>query len=773
MATSKLEHYNNALQLIGQRRISSLSVDDDPRHYLDAAYDADAIAYCLEISKPVFATKSVELDSSVVSTETDLDNVFTLPIDYIVTVEVFSDAKFNQPITRYVIESNKLLTDYATVYLRYISNDSVTTLDYWTPTFIKLFSAFLAKEICPKVAPTYLEGITTLFLERLESVRNDPMGRVTRSTATTANRSLSASWISVYNDALMILGLDEITSAIDDSDRRAKLDTALNSGIVAELLESDDWSFANYSDKAFYNASYTPAFGYTRVHDQPPKMHRLIEVYSDEEMETPLTVYRFDDEKFHSMHDEIYIEYISTDYLSNPSVWPTYFKRLVSARLAKDVASGLAPDKLEVIRGEYAERELKARTLDEGQLASRGKSPSFVLTESWLKIYNDALLILGRDEIVNVLDDSNRKVKLDRALNAGIVAELLEERDWSFSLDLYESDSDVGSQNSYGYIYGHDKPANMHRLVEVYSDAKMESPLSAYRYGKDTFYTDSTKIFIEFVDNTYLTDPDTWPTYFKRLVAARLAKNTALALLEDKNLVRFLSTEYTEREEKAYLLDESQVATKGRLGSFTLTNSWLKLYNDALLVMGLDEITSLTDDSNRKVKIDRALNAGLVDDLLQDYPWLFATIMIKSSSTTAATDKGYPIAHSKPSDLHRVYGLYTDEAGECPLKRYRDEGDFFYSSETEFYLEYVTDTVISDPDLWPVFFRRMVASKIAVDTSPSLRVEGADVQNSMYTFDQRESQAKNNDAVGSPPKVIKGVSTWTRSRGQTYGRGRP
>ena len=118
MAIDKLQLYNNALVLLGQRYLDNLTDEEESQLYLDSVYDFKAVEHCLEMSKPTFATKTTKLNASVASADHDLDNVFTLPSGYVDTVEVFSDPKLDQPIHRYILEANTLACEYETIYLR-------------------------------------------------------------------------------------------------------------------------------------------------------------------------------------------------------------------------------------------------------------------------------------------------------------------------------------------------------------------------------------------------------------------------------------------------------------------------------------------------------------------------------------------------------------------------------------------------------------------------------------------------------------------------------
>lgn len=380
MAVDKLALYNNAALLIGQRSFTGLTEDREPRYLLDSVYDLGAIEYCLEIVKPTFARKTTALASPAVSTAHDLDSVHTLPDDYIALVGVYSDSKLDQPISRYIIEDGKLACEYAIIYLRYISDSHVTTFTNWTPSFSSVVAAYLAREICLKLSPDQYEAISALFADRIEVARglDAEQEPAERSSATT--NTLTNDWRNVYNDALLIMGLEEITANNDDSNRRTKLDRALDSGLVASLLEDVCWTFAITSTKSEYDPSVEPAWGYSRAHKKPADIHRIYGLFHDEMMQSPLKLYQDEGGYFFTQEDEFYLQYISTDWLINPAQWPSFFRRLVGSKMAYDAAPSLKREGADInwAREVYQERESTAKSID-----AMESPPRLIASGSW------------------------------------------------------------------------------------------------------------------------------------------------------------------------------------------------------------------------------------------------------------------------------------------------------------------------------------------------------------------------------------------------------
>jgi hypothetical protein len=277
-------------------------------------------------------------------------------------VEAYSDSKLDQQISRFMIEEDTLACEFDTVYLRYVSDAVATTS--WSPSFKRVLAAYLAREACMSLNPEVYEAVDLALQGRIEAsitleANKEPQHRSSASIVT-----LTASWLKIYNDALLIMGLGEIIDVNDDSNRRAKLDRALDADLVESVLEDTGWTFGLNSVKSQFNPSIEPEFGYIRGHDHPPDMMVLHGVYQDEYMERPLKRYKDEGEIFFCDLDDLYIQYVDTEFLTNPSNWPAYFRRLIAGRLAKDAAASLPGADATKASEEYEDRKRTARSTD-------------------------------------------------------------------------------------------------------------------------------------------------------------------------------------------------------------------------------------------------------------------------------------------------------------------------------------------------------------------------------------------------------------------------
>lgn len=154
MATSRLEIYNMALTICGERILASLTEDREPRHLLDLVWDNDGVDACLEMGQWKFAMRSVRIDYDTdVTPEYGYQRAFSKPDDWIVTSAFCSDEYFTTPVTRYVDEAGYWFADIDEIYLKYVSNDTSfgNDLSLWPASFAQYVAAYFASQIILKL----------------------------------------------------------------------------------------------------------------------------------------------------------------------------------------------------------------------------------------------------------------------------------------------------------------------------------------------------------------------------------------------------------------------------------------------------------------------------------------------------------------------------------------------------------------------------------------------------------------------------------------------
>lgn len=152
--TTKLLLYNGALTKLGERRLSSLSENREPRRALDGAYDDAFVNKVLIAGLWNFATRTVQADYSA-SVEPDFGylRAFDKPDDFIRTIEVCTDERFTNPLLDYADEGNFWFSDLDTIYIKYVSNDTSYggDLSLWPDNFSEYAQWALAEKVCKRL----------------------------------------------------------------------------------------------------------------------------------------------------------------------------------------------------------------------------------------------------------------------------------------------------------------------------------------------------------------------------------------------------------------------------------------------------------------------------------------------------------------------------------------------------------------------------------------------------------------------------------------------
>lgn len=163
----KLEVFNQALRMCGERRLANLAVTGEAISLLNDVWDGNAVGYMLEQGLWHFAKRTARLDP-------DPDYVapfgyryrFEKPGDWVRTAGICQDEYFNVPLTQVTDEAGSWFADLTPLYVAYISGDPNygSNLGIWPETFSQAVSGYLAGEIAPKL---------TAALPRVDSIKKE------------------------------------------------------------------------------------------------------------------------------------------------------------------------------------------------------------------------------------------------------------------------------------------------------------------------------------------------------------------------------------------------------------------------------------------------------------------------------------------------------------------------------------------------------------------------------------------------------------------------
>ncbi len=194
--TSKLTIYNGALEILGERALSSLSENREPRRRLDGIWDRGGVNTCLQFSQWNFAINSAQFDYDTNITPTfGYRYVFGKPSDFVRTAGVCTDEYFRCPLIHYMDDNGYWRADHQVLYIRYVSNHVNYGLDYakWPFNFTRMVEAWFATQISSiasdeKVAKAQKEFDTMLMKSKATdsmetATKFPPRGSWTRARA--------------------------------------------------------------------------------------------------------------------------------------------------------------------------------------------------------------------------------------------------------------------------------------------------------------------------------------------------------------------------------------------------------------------------------------------------------------------------------------------------------------------------------------------------------------------------------------------------------------
>ena len=147
---TQLALYNQALRMVGEGKLATLTDNRPERKVLDTIWDEDPIKQMLEEAQWTWATRALEwnFDASVTA-DFGYRFAFTKPNNYVRTVAVCSDEFFNSPLYDHVDENNFWFADLQTIYIKYVSDSDLFGRDYslWTELFRNCVASKMALEL--------------------------------------------------------------------------------------------------------------------------------------------------------------------------------------------------------------------------------------------------------------------------------------------------------------------------------------------------------------------------------------------------------------------------------------------------------------------------------------------------------------------------------------------------------------------------------------------------------------------------------------------------
>lgn len=200
---------------------------------------------------------------------------------------------------------------------------------------------------------------------------------------------MTATKLSLYQGALVLLGERKLTALTDNVESRRTLDQIWDNNAQDYCLSNGLWNFAIRTVSIDADPDYTPTFGYANAFTKPSDWLITNGVSSDEYFTNPENSYADEAGFIFSDSDTLYLSYVSNhaDYGGNLSLWTTAFRRYFEAYLAFEAAERItaSENKKDGLYKLMAKRLIEAKSQD-----ARNQPAAFPPRGSWSKARSGA-----------------------------------------------------------------------------------------------------------------------------------------------------------------------------------------------------------------------------------------------------------------------------------------------------------------------------------------------------------------------------------------------
>lgn len=191
----------------------------------------------------------------------------------------------------------------------------------------------------------------------------------------------------------------------------------------------------------------------------------------------------------------------------------------------------------------------------------------------------------------------------------------------------------------------------------------------------------------------------------------------------------------------------------------------LGLYNGALSYIGERRLASVAEARESRRELDEAYT-GLVNYVLARGYWRFAMRTTKISySPSIVPAFGHTRAYEKPVDLVRISKICQDEFLNTPLLHVQEDGNYWFGSDDDIYIQYVSNDAAYGGDLsrWPETFNKYAEAYLASEVAPRLKPE-ANSTALLATAKMLLAEAQTVDAMAGPTEFAP-TGLWSSARG--------
>jgi hypothetical protein len=774
--SDKLTLYNEALRLVGDLRLVTLTDDVEARYALDDAWNRSVLFVASQANWPhAYASAQASLlpdtSSPGYTKSYTINNANWLRTVMVSLDEHFAvGAHYHQALGKLFLN-----TSAVNIFVRYIDKTYLgdAHIATWSEMFCSAVSHRLAFEVCERLTqdPQKAQSIYALFVEVLNLAKSQialETSMMMISPSQWAAKVHNETIAEIWEEALRMMGTGDpkmvmIQRPVDAKPIHQIMELAWR-GATEYCLSEGYWNFATKTE--LFITSAGDGVGYQYSFAKPADWLRTADIAAGSDPDfRKLIDYRDEGGKWYVNSETIYVRYVSSDYAQDDDAtsWPENFKSLLACYLASecvDLITGI-PDKKAMLEKEYEATLARALSIDasDGKVTVPKRRNEFIGS-----IWSEALRMMGYDEgrkSSTEMDDAADRVYriLDTAWDR-TVRFCLTEHYWNFATT---TTSILGSGlTSLGFTHGFNKPSNWMRTVHVSSDPSFNASIE-YRDQGGRFYADANPLYLRYVSTDAVQDGNasTWPEIFSHVVACRLAYECVTAIMGDPNLRTPLFEAYTAAIAGARAkdaADQSLIVPKRR--NSTISAIW----KEAIRLIGFPE----TKKANPETEITIESIYQIFDDAwvrvvrfcMTEALWNFATKTEEITASVATPIPGWQFTFDKPANWLRTIAVANTSTFDREAL-YHDEGGKIYANHDTLYIRFISSQYGADNEApnWPEMFCRVLAHRLAYECSDPVSGDPNRAVALLGLYKSVVSQSKNKDAMDQAQMFPK-TSNW-------------
>lgn len=176
----------------------------------------------------------------------------------------------------------------------------------------------------------------------------------------------------------------------------------------------------------------------------------------------------------------------------------------------------------------------------------------------------------------------------------------------------------------------------------------------------------------------------------------------------------------------------------------------VEICNRALIRLGEETITDLTDDSDR-ARICNAFYQDIVDSVLSEYPWNFAIYRAELAQLTTSPVWDFAYAYQLPTDPYCLRVLEAD-IDDLDLYPWQREGDTLVTDMGSVKIKYLAR--ITDPNKIPPLVRELIAVRLAAEIAYPITGDAKLAVSLWELYGKKEKEARLADGQEGTPRKI-------------------